>query len=172
MGQTKSAGSSSHSKAKTQLLQAYFFMAAAPLRLTIAAQAGESQLAGFDMAAGAAVTKLRGNRDLMHIHDCIAAVADEVDVGLGVGIKALNTVHGGHTGDAALLLEESQIAIDSCLRDVGMGFLQHLMHHLGRGVGVCVHQAGQDRIAFSEVLGVGFHRHRPFLYLRVILIYK
>ena len=53
-----------------------------------------------------------------------------------------------------------------------MGFLKHLMDHLGRGVGVCVHQAGQDRIAFSEVLGVLFHRHQPFFCLRVILIYK
>ena len=52
-----------------------------------------------------------------------------------------------------------------------MGLLKHLVYHLGGGVGVCVHQAGQDRIALSEVLGVGFHRHRPFLYLRVILIY-
>ena len=124
------------------------------------------------MAAGAVITQLCGNGDLVHIHDCVTAAADEVDMGIGIGIETLRAVYGGNAGDLTLLLEKSQIPVDRCLRDVGMCFLQHLMHHLCRGVGVCVHQAGQDRIALSEVLGVLFHRHQPFLYLRVILIYK
>ena len=138
----------------------------------ITAKTGEGQLAALDLAAGAISAEFCGNRDLMHIHDGIAVVADEVDVGFDVGIESFDTAHCGDAGDAALLLKESQVAINGCLRDVGMGVLKHLVYHLGGWVGVCVHQAGQDRIAFSEVLGVMFHRHRPFLYLRVILIYK
>ena len=56
MGQTKSAGSSSISMEKTQLLQAYFFMVVTPLALAVAAKTGEGQLAGLYTAAGAAVT--------------------------------------------------------------------------------------------------------------------
>ena len=171
-GQTKSSGRSSHSMAKTQLLQAYFFMAVAPLRLAFAAKTGEGQLAALDLAAGAFSAELRGNRDLMHIHDCVTSVTDKVNVGLCVGIEPFDAVDCGNTCDAALFLKEGQVAINSCLGNVGMGILKHLVYHLGRWVGVCVHQAGQDRIAFSEVLGVRFHRHRPFLCLQVILIYK
>ena len=116
--------------------------------------------------------QFRGNGDLVHVHDCVAVAADEVDMGLRVGIKTLRAVYGRNAGDLTLLLEQCQIPVDCCLGDIWMRFLQHLMYHLCRGVGVCVHQAGQDRIALSEVLGVRFHRHQPFLYLRVILVYN
>ena len=149
-----------------------FFHGDRSLRFTVAAKTGKGQLAALDLAAGAVSTEFCGNRDLMHIHDCVTSVTDEVNVGFGVGIESFDTVDSSDAGDAALLLKESQIAINGCLRDVGMGILKHLVYHLGGWVGVCVHQAGQDRIALSEVLGVGFHRHQPFLYLRVILIYK
>ena len=79
------------------------------------------------MAAGALFgigTKLGGNCDLVHIHNRIAAVTDKVDVGFGVRIKALDTVDGSHAGDAALLFEEGQVAVDGCLRNVGMGMLK------------------------------------------------
>ena len=115
MGQTKSAGSSSQVMVKTQLLQAYFFITAAPLRLTVAAQTGEGQLAAFDMAAGAGSAELRGNRDLMHVHDCIAAGADEMHMGLGVGIETLRAVYRGNAGDLPLLFEKRQIPVDCCL---------------------------------------------------------
>ena len=138
----------------------------------ITAKTGEDQLAALDLAAGAISTEFCGNRDLMHIHDGIAVVADEVDMGFDVGIKSFDAVDCCDTGNATLLFEQCQIAINSCLRDVRVGILKHLVYHLGGWVGVCVHQAGQDRIAFSEVLGVRFHRHRPFLCLRLILIYK
>ena len=131
MGQTKSAGSSSHSKAKTQLLQAYFFMISP---LTVAAQAGEGQLTAFHLAVGAIGSKLGGHRNFRYVDDRIAVAADKVNVGFDVGIEAFRSVDGGDACDAALFFEKGQISVDGCLRDVRMGFLKHLMYHLCRGV--------------------------------------
>ena len=90
---------------KTQLLQANFFMVFLLLSLAFAAQTGEGQLAGVHLAAGAAGTQLRGNGDLVHIHHRVAAIADKMNVGLGVGIEALGAVDGGNAGDLSLFLE-------------------------------------------------------------------
>ena len=73
----------------------------------ITAKTGEGQLAALDLAAGAISAEFCGNRDLMHIHDGIAVVADEVDVGFDVGIESFDTVDSSDAGDATLLLKES-----------------------------------------------------------------
>ena len=101
--------------AKTQLLQAYFFMTTLLSGLTVAAQTGEGQLAAFHAAAGATFAQLGGNGNLMHVHHRVAAAADEVDMGLRIGIEPLRAVYGGHAGDAALLFEKGQVAINRCL---------------------------------------------------------
>ena len=162
MGQVKSSGSSSHSIAKTQLLQANFFMATTPLSLTFVTKTGESKLAGFHSAAGAAGTEFCGNRNLMHIHDRLTVVADEVNMGLRVCVEAFRTVDGGDAGDATLFFEKGQIAINCCLRDIGMLLLQHLVYHLGRGVGVRVHQAIKNRVSFAKLFGCTLHPTPPW----------
>ena len=133
MGQVKSSGSSSHSMVKTQLLQANFFMATAPLRLTFIAKSGEGQLAAVYMTAGGAFyigTQRGGDGDLGHVQHTVAAGANKVDVGVGVGIEAFCTVDCADADDLTLFLEERQIPVDCCLRNVGMLLLQHLVNHL------------------------------------------
>ena len=91
--------------------------------MALTAKTGEGQLAGVDMAAGTTGTEFCGDRDLMHIHDCITAVANEVNVRLRIGIKAFYTIDGCYAGNAPLLFEEGQISVDCCLRDIRMCFL-------------------------------------------------
>ena len=115
MGQTKSAGSSSQVMVKTQLLQAYFFMVNTPLDLTVSAKSGEGQLAAFNTAAGALISQLCGNRNLMHVHHRVTVAADEVDMGVRVGIEPFDAVDGCDAGDLTLFFEKGQIAVDRCL---------------------------------------------------------
>ena len=108
MGHVKSAGSSSHSIENTQLLQAYFFMVNSPLIFAFAAKTGKGQLAGIDVAAGTLLdvgAQFGGDRKLLHIQNRIAAGADEVNVGLGVGIESLRAVYSADAHDQALLFE-------------------------------------------------------------------
>ena len=92
-----------------------FFHSDFSLVLTVAAKTGEGQLTAFNAAAGAGFSKLRGNGNLVHIHDCIAVATDEVDMGIRVGIEAFYAVYGGNAGDLSLLFEKSQIPVDCCL---------------------------------------------------------
>ena len=118
MGHVKSAGSSSHSIENTQLLQAYFFMVNSPLIFAFAAKTGKGQLTGIDVAAGMLLNvgaQFGGDRKLLHIQNRIAAGADEVNVGLGVGIESLRAVYSADAHDQALLFEQSQIPVDRCL---------------------------------------------------------
>ena len=132
-------------------------------------------MAAFDLAAGKILcigAEAGGYFDLRQIQDGIAAGAEEVDMGCGVGVKSLGAIYGAYAEDQALLFEKSQIAVNCCLRDVRMGLLQHLVNHLSGRVGVCVHQTIENRVALAELLGCcSFHRHLPFMYLRVILVY-
>ena len=92
-----------------------FFHGDYSLILTVAAKTGEGQLAAFNTAAGAGFSKLRGNGNLVHIHDRVAAAADEVDMGTGVGIESFRTVYGCDAGDLTLFFEKCQISVDRCL---------------------------------------------------------
>ena len=92
-----------------------FFHGHYSLVLTVAAKTGEGQLAAFNAAAGAGFSKLRGNGNLVHIHDRITVAADEVNVGSCVGIEAFYSVDRGNAGDLSLLFEKSQIPVDCCL---------------------------------------------------------
>ena len=92
-----------------------FFHGHYSLVLTVAAKTGEGQLAAFNAAAGAGFSKLRGNGDLVHIHNGVAAATDEVNMGSCVGIEAFCSVDCGNAGDLTLLFEKSQIPVDCCL---------------------------------------------------------
>ena len=92
-----------------------FFHGHYSLVLTVAAKTGEGQLAAFNAAAGAGFSKLRGDGNLVHIHDCIAVAADDVNMGICVGIEGFNAVDCGNAGDLSLLFEKSQIPVDCCL---------------------------------------------------------
>ena len=92
-----------------------FFHGNFSLFLTVAAKTGEGQLAAFNAAAGAGFSKLRGDGNLVHIHHGIAAAADEVNVGVCIGIETFHSVYGSNAGDLSLLFEKSQIPVDCCL---------------------------------------------------------
>ena len=111
--------------------------------LTGAAKPGEGQLTALHMTA-AALLSIRaqggGDADLRHINNAVAAGANKVDMGIGVGIESLNAVYGADADDLTLFLKECQIPVYRCLRDIGMFLLQHLVYHLSGGVGVRIHQ--------------------------------
>ena len=111
--------------------------------LAVAAQAGHGQVAAFYLTAGEILSleaEACGYFNLRQVQYGIAAGAEEVDVGCGVGIKPFGAVYGSDADDQALLFEECQIPVDRCLRDVRVGFLQHLVNHFGGRMCVCVHQ--------------------------------
>ena len=145
------------------------------LVVAVAAEADVGQLAAFYLAAGAAVdfAVLRtGHRDLMQVDDCVAIAADEVDVGVGVGVEPLHTFDRGHTHDLALVFKVGQIPVHRCQGDVRMLRLEHLVNHFrGRMLRGAL-QALQDGIALAEGFACCFHSHQPFVfandsYLRV-----
>ena len=142
--------------------------------LAVAAQTGHGQVATLDLATGQVFhfeTETGRHFDLRQIQNGIAAGAEEVDMGRGVGIESLGAVYGSDADDQALLFEKRQIPVDRGLRDIRVGLLQHLVNHLGGRVRVCVHQTLEDGVALTELLCTGFHEHLSFLYLRVILVY-
>ena len=111
--------------------------------LTVAAQTGHGQVAAFDLTSGQILgfeAETGRHFDLRQIQNRIAASAEEVDVGCGVGIESLGAVDGADADDQTLLLEQGQIPVDRCLRDIRVGLLQHLVNHLSGRVRVCVHQ--------------------------------
>jgi len=91
----------------------------------LTAAAGEGQLAVFHAAAGLAACL--GAEGLGHLHlgkidHRVAAVADEVNMGLGVGIEPFDTVDCAEADDHALLLEPGKVAVDCTktqIRDLG-----------------------------------------------------
>ena len=143
--------------------------------LALAAQPGEGELAAIYPAAAGLPDFLpqAGNGDLVQVQHRIAAGADEMDMGIGVGIESLNAPDGGDALDQTLLLEPGQIPVDRCQRNVGMLNLEHFVDHFRGGVGIRALQAGEDRVALFELLCLNFHRHLLFrVLLRLILIYK
>ena len=100
---------------KNTVVAGIFLHNESSLRLAVTAKTGEGQLTGLNLAAGAVLTQFRGNRDLVHIHDRVAAAADEVDMGTGVGIESFRTVYGCDAGDLTLFFEKCQISVDRCL---------------------------------------------------------
>ena len=162
-------------KGENTIVASVLFHCDSPLRMAVAAKTGKGQLATLNLATGALFSiaaQFGGNGDLMQIQHCIAIVADEVYMRFGVGIEPLGAIDVAHADDLALLFEKGQISIDRCLGDIRVGFLQHLVYHLGGGVGVGVHQTVQNCVALSELFVAGFHRHLLWFFLRVILIYK
>ena len=97
------------------IVASVFFHGDYSLILTVAAKTGEGQLAAFNAAAGAGFSKLRGDGNLVHIHHGIAAAADEVNVGVCIGIETFHSVYGSNAGDLSLFFEKSQIPVDCCL---------------------------------------------------------
>ena len=78
------------------------------------AGAGEGQCAAFDAAAAAFFRFVAGHRDLMQVDNRIALGADEVDMGIGVGVEALHTPNRCHTYDFPFCFEFGQIPVYRC----------------------------------------------------------
>ena len=86
--------------------------------LAIAAQTCHSQVATFNTAAGefsGFFAETCGHFDLRQIQNRIAATAEKVDMGCGVGIESLRAVYCTDADDQTLFLEERQIPVDRCL---------------------------------------------------------
>ena len=48
----------------------------------------------------------------MQVFDLAAFLADKVNVGIGIGIETLDSIHRTQTGDDALLLEHGQVPVN------------------------------------------------------------
>ena len=103
------------------------------LILTAAADTGEGQGAAFDVAAATFFPVVPGHGDLMQVDDRIAAGADEVDMGVGVGIEPFHTLHRGHTHDLAFGLKLGQVSAqpksDLLLLETGHNYECNHFHH-------------------------------------------
>lgn len=138
------------------------------LVVAVAAEADISQLAALYLAAGAAVNFAvlgTGHWDLVQVDHCIAVAADEVNVGIGVGIEPFHTLDRSHAHDLALVFEVGQVPVHRCQGDVRMLRLEHLVNHLCRGVQVRALQAGEDSVTFPECFAGSFHSHQPFVFV-------
>ena len=97
---------------------------------TLTAAAGEGQLAVFHGAAGLAACL--GAEGLRHLHlgqvdDRITVVANEVHMGIGVGIEPFDTVDCTEADDLALLFKPSQVSVDCAkaqIRDLGFELVE------------------------------------------------
>ena len=99
---------------------------------TFPAEAGEGQAAAADPAAGVVhlVGQGLGDGNLLQVQNSVAAVADEVDMGRGLGIEALRAVDTAHGGNQPLLLEQVQIPVHRSQGDIRVGLPKHLVDHL------------------------------------------
>ena len=108
------------------MLGCFFFLAAA------LAYAGEAELTFAHLAAGGGfhgAAQLLGHRDLGKIDNGVAAIADEVDMGLGVAVEALDTAHCAQALDDALVFEQGQIPVHRGQGDIRVLGQQHFMQH-------------------------------------------
>ena len=123
---------------------------------TILADAGETQLALGNLTAALLLHhafQLLGYFHLGKVDVRIAAGADEVDMGHGVGIEALDSAHGTQALDDPLVFKQGQVPVDRCKGNVGMLLLEQLVLGLGGGMGVGVSQAGEDGAALGVLFG-------------------
>ena len=112
---------------------------------TILADAGETQLALRNLTAALLLHhpfQLLGNLHLGKVDDCVAAGADEVNMGRGVGIEALDSAHSTQALDDPLAFKQGQIPVDRRQGNVRMLRLEQLVKGFGGRVGVGVSQAG------------------------------
>lgn len=132
------------------------------LALTAAAKTCKGQLAALDLAAGAFFSvAAQGVRhfDLRQINDGVTIAADEMDMGLCVGVKPLDAPDGGNALDDALGLEPGQIPVHRSQGNVRMLLVQHFVDHFRGRMGIRTLQAGQNGVALFELLGLNFHWH-------------
>lgn len=115
-----------------------------------------------DVVRGFAAQPL-GRIHLVKIHNGAAAVADEVDMGLGVSVKPFDPMDHTQALDQPLVLEQGEVAVNRCQRDVRMFLLQHFMHHLSGRMGSGTANTGENRAALTEMLCSVFHGHLLFL---------
>ena len=118
-------------------------------------QKGEMKLAAFNMAAGGFLHRLiqcLGHLNLVHIHHRITAGADEMHMGVHIGIEPLDTTDGCHTLDDSLTAEPGQIPVDRGKGDIRVVFLKHLVYHIRRGVSIGTAKTLQDGIALFKLL--------------------
>ena len=104
--------------------------------------------------------KLRPIDRIIIVSDSVAA--DEMHMGIGVGIEPFHTLDRGHTHDLALILEVGQVPVDGSHGQVGDVVLQVGVDGLCGGVGVCASQIFQNRIALSETLFASCHGNTSF----------
>ena len=84
---------------------------------TTLADTAETQLALGNLTAALLLhhaLQLLGYLDLRKVDDGLAAGADEVNMGGGVGIEALDSAHSTQALDHPLALEQGQIPVDCC----------------------------------------------------------
>ena len=131
---------------------------------TLAAQAGKAQLAGGHFSAnapGSGAAQAFGGRQLRQVDDRVAAGADEMDVGHDVGVKPLDAIDCTDAGNDPLLFEQGQVSINRSQGDVGVGFLQQGLDHLGAGMRMRPAQAFQNGVALAKLLTGLFHLAPP-----------
>ena len=107
---------------------------------TLLAYAGETELTLGNLTAALLLhhtLQLLRHFHLGKIDHCVAAGADEVNMGCGVGIEALNSAHSTQTLDDSLIFEQGQIPIDRGQRDVRMFVLEQLVQGLCGDEGPC-----------------------------------
>ena len=121
----------------------------------MAACAGKAQAATINFSAGQLrrpVGECLGNLHLHQICDCAAVRADEMHMGLGVGIKSLHTLDSGNHTCQALLTEQVQIPVYRTHGQIRDLLFQLRIDRFGTGVRLGSLQVMQDRIPLTKLL--------------------
>ena len=131
---------------------------------TLPAGAGETQLATGN---GAADTAFRlgaegfGGAELVKVNDRVTAVADEVNMGIRVGIEPFNALYRRDTDSQPLLLKQLQVPVHGAYGQIRDLRLQISVDGFSRGMCVSLPQVGKDGVALFEVFRSGFHVSPP-----------
>ena len=151
-----------------------FYICVLKIFQTIAAQTIDRQLAAMHLVAvavGDVFGQGRREVDLVQVGDRVAGLADEVDVGCGIGVEPFHSVDGADAHDLALLLEQGQVPVNSRQGDVRVLGLKHFVDHVRRRVGCGRAKTFQYGISFAELFRGRCHGHLPFFVFWGSLVY-
>ena len=120
----------------------------------------KAQATAINRAAGKVgrpVGKRPGNFHFHQICDSATAGANEVYMGIGIGIESLHALNGGDDACQSLLPEQIEIAVHRTHGQVGNLLLQIRINRFRRGVRLGLLQVMQDRVPFAKLLLGNFH---------------